>query len=70
MRTIKFKGVDRKTGVTVYGDLIQPIGYGEVFPTLKRGSARYHEVKPDSIAQLVGVDTDGDEIYEGQRYRY
>lgn len=60
MRTVKFRGIGID-GKTYYGDLyhtrhevgIHVIGDG-VF-----------EVKPETVAQLVGYDSNGAEIYEG-----
>ena len=62
MRTIKFRGVDMETGETVYGEL------GTIFTTCT-GDKYYfgseHSVKPESVKQLIGVDSNGAEVYEG-----
>ena len=55
MREIKFRGKD-KDGYFVYGDLTHEIG--GVFV----GDIR---VDPESVAQFVGCDADGIDIYEG-----
>lgn len=65
MRTVKFRGIDRKTREVVYGDLIQPCREYEFCPTIKAGSCDYHEVDAESIAQLVYIGADGAEYYEG-----
>lgn len=58
MRQIKFRARDAY-GQYRYGDLWQrndgTLIYDEV----------WHRVKRDSVAQLVGVDSDGREVYEG-----
>lgn len=60
MRPIKFRGrgID---GVTYYGDLYharREVGIHVI------GSGTF-EVDPDSVAQLVGYDKNGKEVYEG-----
>ena len=55
-RPIKFRGACVGNGTPVYGDLIHC--YGEIY-------IDSWEVKPESVAQLVGCDKDGNEIYEG-----
>jgi len=66
-KAIKFRGVDRKSGEMVYGDLIQPCVETEFYPTIKAGFGEYHEVEPESIAQYVGVDHSGKEVYENDK---
>lgn len=59
MRKIKFRG-RRADGYVVFGDLIHQ---GDKYfiehwvPDL--------EVEPESVAQLVGIDSNGKEVYEG-----
>ena len=61
MRPIKFRGCFPGGGMTAYGDLIHT----------KRGVFIFTEsggrmvVEPDSVAQLVGYDKNGKEVYEG-----
>ena len=55
MKTIKFRGKDRDN-IFQYGDLTHEDGF--VFVDEIR-------VDPDSVAQFVGYDVDGNEIYEG-----
>ena len=62
MRQIKFRGRDIETDRTVYG------GYevgrcGE--PIIITNLTAAYEVTPESVAQLIGIDADGSEIYEG-----
>ena len=68
MRTIKFRGRDM-TGHFVYGLLTKKrIRHsGEISWAIATGT-RQSEVIPvneNSIAQLVGYDSDGREVYEG-----
>lgn len=62
MRQIKFRG-RTFNGKFVFGDLIHMTGgrIGIIFD--KRVAAV--EVVPDSVAQLVGHDVNGNEVYEG-----
>ena len=62
MRKIKFRGKDLETGKFIYGDLYQPRG-AMLIRVDYAIAARY--VDPDSVAQLVGFDTNGCEVYEG-----
>ncbi len=67
MKTIKFKG-KALTGETIYGDLIH---YGNAIAIRGRldpadsDSFGTWEVEPESVRQLVGVDKNGREVYEG-----
>lgn len=58
MREIKFRGT-AANGETVFGDLTHERGH--VFINDRR-------VKPDTVAQLVGFDDTGEEIYEGDQF--
>lgn len=62
MRPIKFRGIDWETGEYVYGDLIQG-NYDEVCPRIKPRKKKARYVK--DVAQLVGYDANGKEVYEG-----
>ena len=63
MRKIKFRGRHIDTDDFVFGDLIHMSGgrIGIIFD--KRVAAV--EVVPDSVAQFVGYDKNGREVYEG-----
>lgn len=65
---IKFRGVSLDTGEFIYGDL-RIIG---IRPHIFKEAQCYYdeeliEVEPDSVAQLVGYDRDGNEVYEGDK---
>lgn len=64
MRLIKFRGRDINTGKYVYGDYCK--GTRKTPPSIhewQRG--RFVDVEPESIAQLIGYDKNGAEVYEG-----
>lgn len=61
MRQIKFRG--RKfDGTIVYGDLLHD---GRQPKILDEDDGDFYEVDPESVAQLVGVDSNGKGVYEG-----
>ena len=60
MRTIKFRGIDT-SGEFIYGDYTQ---YSRDECAISDGK-RLAFVKPETVAQLVGRDKDGNEVYEG-----
>lgn len=60
-RLIKFRGIDIATGDVVFGDLMQ-ISDCRVFID---AAATSHLVYPDSVAQLIAIDKNGVEVYEG-----
>ncbi|MBQ3435079.1 MAG: hypothetical protein IJG24_08565 [Selenomonadaceae bacterium] len=67
-RPIKFRGVSLDTGEFIYGDL-RIIG---IRPHIFKEAQCYYdeeliEVGEDSVAQLVGYDCDGREVYEGDK---
>ena len=55
-RPIKFRGKRVDNGEFVYGDLLHV--FNKVYVNI-------WQVEPDSVAQLVGFDRDGNEVYEG-----
>lgn len=57
MRQIKFRGKRVDNGEFVFGD----VAHTEVGILMGYG----FEVAPDSVAQFVGCDLDGNEVYEG-----
>ena len=60
---IKFRGRDVETGKMVYGDFINGASGTLINEHKFAMPARY--VEPSSVAQLVGYDKNGDEVYEG-----
>lgn len=61
MREIKFRG-KTKSGKVYYGDVIHRPEYVAIVCNEK-----IHEVDPDSVAQFVGYDANGNEVYEGEQ---
>jgi len=55
-RPIKFRGRCIGNGTFVYGDLTH--NFDDVY-------VNGWQVKPESVAQLVGYDANGNEVYEG-----
>ena len=71
MRTIKFRGRDMN-GHFVYGLLTKKKirSSGEIRWAIATGNCTAGETVPvneNSIAQLVGIDANGDEVYEGDK---
>ena len=78
-RQIKFRGrvISGRpmAGQVVYGDLIHAWADDEKYPKIRvhedyvNGVAvlAYFEVEPDSVAQLIAVGKNGNEIYEGDK---
>ena len=64
MREIKFRGRDLDTGKFVYGDFVHCVPMSS-FPGIVDDDGSVHEVYFDSVAQLIGKDGNGDEIYDG-----
>ena len=81
MRTIKFRGVDIKSGKTVYGDYLTAWAADQTGPRIRActfdykdaetgatiAGLIYYDVKPGSVEQLIGVDANGCEVYEGDK---
>ena len=59
-RPIKFRGVNARTGEFVFGFYVEDVDGVNI---VENGYA--YLVEPESVAQLVGYDVDGNEIYEG-----
>ena len=72
MREIKFRG-KKRDGDFVYGDLrhrVNVVGLRHRVNAVgiwcrKNGQFGLYEVDPESVAQLIGYDKDGNEVYEG-----
>lgn len=64
MREIKFRGKRIDDGLLVCGNCLHQYSNGKVAISHVTKLALTF-VEPDSIAQLVGYDKDGREIYEG-----
>ena len=61
MRPIKFRGRSMLDGEWLFGDLIH--GFANSF-AIRTEDDGIHCVIPDTIAQLVGHDQNGNEVYE------
>lgn len=64
MRPIKFRGRDLE-GKMRSGYYAEDKGYPYIVE-----SHCWHEIYPDTVAQLVGTDKNGREIYEGDVLQY
>ena len=72
MRTIKFRGKRLDNGELIYGDILH---YGKyetcirsyLFPD--KNSFSTLPVDPESVAQLIGFDKNGEEIYSDDKIR-
>lgn len=65
MREIKFRGRDIETGKLVFGSLVEYEGGKYRFWINPLEGDRNYPVDPESVAQLIGVDRNGAEIFEG-----
>ena len=60
---IKFRGKRLDNGEYVYGDFVHSVPMSS-FTGIIDEDGFVHEIKPDSQKQLVGYDSNGDEVYE------
>ena len=68
MRPIKFRGRNIKTGKIHYGFYSEyPVGGGRIETCIIDKYMDGWEVEPESVAQLVGYDADGKEIYSDDK---
>ena len=66
MREIKFRGRNIKTGEIHYGHYSEyPVGNGRISHCITDKNLDSWAVEPESVAQLVGYDADGNEVFEG-----
>lgn len=61
---IKFRGRCVDNGEYIYGVYVKSVPMSS-FPGIVDDDDYIHDVDPDSVAQLVGYDVDGKEVYEG-----
>ena len=62
--TIKFRGRGLKDKKLYYGSYVHTMPQSS-FPAIIDNGGFYNEVDPESVAQFVGYDADGKEVYEG-----
>ena len=80
MREIKFRGRRVDNGEYVYGDYLRP--YETQYPQIRvveddhvdefgniSASSRRYDVRPESVAQLVGYCKGWREVYEGDKLK-
>lgn len=65
MRKIKFRAKSFWTGRMVFGDLVHNNEGEPEICYVDDNKVRAAAICPESVAQLVGYDADGNEVYEG-----
>lgn len=77
MKTIKFRGKSKYSGKFVYGGLydggnqyyIVNVYYeGKASSNFEEMFTELEPIYPETIAQLVGYDANGNEVYEGDKF--
>ena len=66
---IKFRGRGLKDKKLYYGSYVQTMPQSS-FPAILDNDGFYNEVDPASVAQFVGYDCNGDEVYEGDKLNH
>lgn len=66
MRQIKFRG-ETLGGRIVYGFFCCTEVEDVTLPCIIVEEGDYRQVKPESVAQLIGIDANGREVYEGDK---
>jgi len=67
---IKFRGKRVKDEKTVYGWAYKSECPMSSFPAIIDYNDKYNAIYPDSVAQLVSYDKDGNEVYEDDRVAF
>ena len=70
MRPIKFRGRDLDSGEYVFGFYTTGSDNKSFIIVTSTQGQYLREVKPDTVAQLVGYDKNGKEVYEGDLLQY
>ena len=59
MREIKFRGISKETGKKVFGYYLKSGDDSQIFD-----GEFFHSVEPESVNQLIGLDSECAEVYE------
>ena len=68
MREIKFRGRHTTTNKVIYGYAFKYPGQTSWY--ILDAHAEQWRMKKDSLAQLIAVDTNGEEVYEGDKIKH
>lgn len=66
-RKIEFRGRDTEDGTWVFGSLLS-LGDRCQIVSVANGNTVYHDVAPDTVGQLIGVDGCHIPVFEGDIY--